>query len=146
MESSANLVSPQVGALDQLTQLQAYLALSTVHLFQAAFIPGPGTVIGDLTAIEATYTGYAAKVITAFSAPGLDAEGVATMLGLPATFAPTGTAITNVIHGGWIQSAGGILEFAFVLPTAKGMASAVDFLNLVVGVQQPGPGFVSITD
>jgi len=105
------------------------LNLCTMRLFKAPFTVDRNTLLADLTAIEADYTGYAAEAIV-WSAPTISDDGQIEYQGVTGEFRPTGTAITNSIYGGFIV-AGGALMWAWEFPNGPlPMGSALD--NIVV--------------
>lgn len=146
MAADAPLFGPDVGGNDLIAQLQTYLALAVMHLAKA---PPPSlktTVLADLTAVEADYTGYAAKTLTAWTGPFNTSLGGSSILSPLASFSPTGTTISNTIYGGWIESAGGVLELIFTLSTPVGLGSATDVLSLVAEFMLPGYGVIHQLD
>lgn len=100
------------GALDVALLVQTQLVDCTMHLFQASLLPSPTptTPLSDFLAAEATFDGYAAATIAAFSAPVL--AGAAWAIYAPTqTFRWTFSAgVGNTIGGYWIQTAGGDLK------------------------------------
>lgn len=109
--------------LAEATLVQTALALSTVDLVAAAFIPGPLLVIGDLTV--ATFTGYAQQSIVTAPAPFLDQVNGGVSIALPGnTFAQSGTGTINTIFGYVLQSATPTIVQTGVFPTPVVMNKA----------------------
>ncbi len=146
MDAELPLLVPNVGANDLLALLQTAMANSTLHLCKAVVPDDPATVLADLTAIEADYTGYAAKTIVAFSGPFDIPDVGASILSPLENFSPTGTAVANTIYGGWLQDAAGNLLFAFQLPTPTPLTSPTDVLSVILQPEYPGPGTVHQID
>jgi hypothetical protein len=146
MSVDVSLVNPNVGLEDQLTQLQTYLALATAHLIGSAHVINQDTVLTDLTAIESAFGGYAAQTITAWNGPYIDAAGNVYMLSPRLNFVASGAGPAGQVYGGWIQTAGGILESTFLLaPTPpKTMSLATDSLAFVVKYTYPNLGIVTL--
>lgn len=86
-----------------------FLDGAILKLFKADYTPGPATVLGDLTAIEADFTGYAASAAVVWGPVFTDAANTAFTVGDVKTFASTGSAVTNTIYGYWAQGAGGLM-------------------------------------
>jgi hypothetical protein len=99
----ARFISPTVfelPILNMLTSMFAAAAATTkIRLYQNNYVPGPGTVLTDLT--EADFDGYAQYSNTVWNAPTLNAitgRYDITSGGAP-TFTQTGTVITNTVYG-----------------------------------------------
>lgn len=124
----ATIVYPNSGALWLAGIVQAELASAEIKLFKSGTITlSRETVLADLAAEEADYTGYAAEVITAFSAPYVEASGGATIYsGLAAFAAAAPYTVANSIGGWWIETTGGDLVCAgdFAAPIVVGSAGA----------------------
>lgn len=97
----------------------------------AAFNPTPGSAIADFSAHEADYTGYAAGgVALTIGAPlnlGANVQGTQEST----LFTATGSTITNVVYGYWIDDgANVILAERFAGGATAQFAVAGDFLAL----------------
>lgn len=122
-----------------LTALRTLLAAtSEVHLYQDGFGIGPDSVLADLEAAEATFTGYAAAVVAAWSSVAQDADGGYTFTAT-VFFAATDAVTPNSIAGAWLQLAAGtlILWFPFNIPVPVNAAGA--YVNISVYVRDPQP-------
>jgi hypothetical protein len=113
---------PNVGALWMAGEVGTLLAVSEMHLFQSTIVPDVNTVLADLVAEEADFTGYADIALTVFGAPYLVPVGGAAV-NSPAVQFNTGdpTTVANTIGGAWIQTAGGDLVLIDVFPTPIAM-------------------------
>jgi len=103
---------PNVGTVVIAALVQTELALSKLRLYKSPLTPSALTVLADLTALEADYTGYTAggETITAFLNPVLSPAG-GSSIDWPteqfATVAPY--TIGNTIYGWFLVSAAGDL-------------------------------------
>jgi hypothetical protein len=78
-------------------------ATPKIHLFTGALNPSPTNVIADFTAIETSFTGYAAPALGIY---GLHFNMGNNIRGALATgtFVLTGTAVTAVANGYWVDA------------------------------------------
>src|SRR5262245_58134589 len=99
------MLYPNVGALRLATLLQTDLANSEIHLFQSGTVTlSTSTVLADLTAVEADFTGYAAEVIATWLDPLLNGSGGASIESGTVQFAiVTPFTVSNVIQGWWLE-------------------------------------------
>lgn len=108
---------PLVGCAAMANLVKTALASSKLRLFQAPFLPLVGTPRADYLAAEADYSGYTAggAVLTAWFAPILAPYSGYEINSPMVQFAfDSGVgAVGNVISGGWVESAGGVLYTAF---------------------------------
>lgn len=121
------IIYPNTGALWGAGLLQAELALSEIHLYQAGMgiVLGPSIDLTTLEAAEADYTGYAPMTVTAFEDPLLSQLGGASIDSGVAQFATAAPyTVSNVIGGGWIQTAGGVLVAAWDYNPVRTLAGA----------------------
>lgn len=80
-----------------------------VCLFKDDIIPNQDTLLADLEAAKATFSGYAEVTVAAFLAPFRDTTGNV-YLGAPTcAFTHSGGATDNVIHGWYIKDAAGVV-------------------------------------
>lgn len=121
------------------------LAAVKIKLTKAQIAILPSTILADLTAIEADYTGYALHTIT-WDAPSLDLAGAVQVVGSISVFRPTGTTVTNQIYMCYIvDTTAAILYFAGDLDGAPiPMLSALNQLQLQV-VYKPASNSFTIT-
>jgi len=106
--------------------------LSTIiHLFQNDVTPTADSLPADFD--EATYTGYAAANVLILGLSYDDGAGQALIELAAHAFQPTGTAISNVIYGYWLEGgpdgpAVGKLYAAARLDEPRTLASGNDIL------------------
>jgi len=123
------IIYPNTGALWGAGLLRTALAASEIHLFRAAMgiTINPALTLAELVAAEATYTGYAAEEITTFAAPLLNPlGGASTNSGTVQFQIASPYTVPNVIGGGWIQTAGGVLVAAWDYDPTRTLAGAGD--------------------
>lgn len=124
------IVVPTTYQLLQLAAIKAaMLDLGTLHLFQNDITPTPLTVIGDL--VEADFDGYAAVAITAFEAPFLDPQNLATVYGILAMFQATGATTPNQIFGAYFVDVNTDLAFVYRFPQPIQIAAAGNAVPVV---------------
>ena len=99
-------IYPNVACLDVIGLMRTKLAGCSVHLYKSPFTPGAGTVLADLTAIEADFGGYAAITVTALLAAFIDPIGGASAQIGTVQFNADGTTPDNIIYGAWVQATG----------------------------------------
>ena len=103
---------------------------TTVKLAQGTFNPTPDSVPGDFT--EADFTGYAAKTVTSWTTPELDPGPAAKTLGGNLLhWAPSGTTVTNICTGYWIEDANGDYLGGEQFPAPIPMANTTDAITLI---------------
>lgn len=110
-----------------------YLANLKVHLTRSEITIDPNTILADLTAVEATYTGYVLATVTWLD-PSVADDGTVEVNSTPIEFRPTGTTVTNNIYAAYcVAAVGGDLLFAGPLDGAPlPMSSALSSIILVV--------------
>ena len=103
-----------------------------VDLCQVNVAINPATLLADLVAGIATFTGYAQGVVT-WDLPSLDLAGAVVVVGNLTVWRPTDGVTPNVIYDAFARlSVGGALAFAGLLDGAPiPMASALNQLELV---------------
>lgn len=110
---------PTVGSLWLAGITRTALANSVMHLFQSSLVPNVDTVLADLVAAEADFSGYAPITLVAWGAQYVSPAGGAAINSPCAQFNTADpTTITNNIGGAWIETAGGILVFIDTFPDA----------------------------
>lgn len=121
---------PNVGALWVALQMQTALAGAALRLFQSGVVTlTAATVLADLTAEEADYTGYPAggEVIAAWTDPLLNPAGGASIeSGLFQFQIAAPYTVPNTIQGWFIVEAGGVLVCAGDFPQTKNLVGAGD--------------------
>lgn len=123
------LVIGQVALVRLWLLLQASTALDDIdiRLFKSDTQPSPLTVPGDFT--EADFTGYAAQPV-AFNVAWDDTAGNAIIWTPSVIFAPSGTAVTNVIYGWYATAAlggtGDVVVACERFPSPAAIASIED--------------------
>jgi len=122
------ILYPNTGSLWLAGVVQAALANSEVHLFQSGSVTlTPLTVLADLTAAEADYTGYALETVTAWFDPLLNPLGGASIeSGLLQFSIDAPYTVSNMIGGWWVEETGGELVCAGEFPTPRPLAGAGD--------------------
>lgn len=137
---------------------QAYLLAALDAIKASVFVAGPGLVkvrlakgsfnptptVDPTTFTEADYTGYALKTVTAWS-PSVMTTGSAETLGTSVlTYSPTGTAITNVITGYWLENTAGDYLGGEALNPAVPLTGPTSALNLIVKFQENSGDWASV--
>lgn len=79
----------------------------SIRLFTNDFVPGPNTVLADIT--EATFSGYAAVVTANWGQPFLNPQGFVEVDAPSAQFNHNGGAIVESVFGYYVTDAGGAL-------------------------------------
>jgi hypothetical protein len=105
-------VYPTTNQLSIVGGIKTPMATGVLKLFKAALVPLlPSVVIGDLTAIEADFSGYAAKTLTTLPAPFVDPVNNGISFQIPTVQWDCANPLTvpNQIFGGWMEDAGGNL-------------------------------------
>jgi hypothetical protein len=106
----AVVLYPNVGAMNNIGLIRTNLVNCEVKLYQNDLVPTPSTVLGDLTV--ATFSGYAAIVVSALLAAYLDPAGGASAQIATVQFNHDGGGVANSIYGFWVQTTGGVLVLA----------------------------------
>lgn len=95
------------------TARQTALVNCKIRLFQDTLGDLSNTTTkAQMVTAEATYTGYAAIVVAAVLDPYLLPGGGANLQIPTQQFQPTGTAVTNMIRGWWVETATGEIQVA----------------------------------
>jgi hypothetical protein len=77
-----------------------------MRLYKSTYVPVPGTTLGDLTANEVLFDGYAPRVMPGVWQVGLDANGHGQAIyGGLVTFVQSGIVTTDSAGGYWIEDA-----------------------------------------
>lgn len=141
------IVLGQAAMLDAIDAITVALSGShKIGLFKNDYTPTPLTVFADV--IEADYTGYAAVTNSGWLAAFWASQGAAAQyMDTPALFQPTGTTVTNIIHGWFYYKTGTPNEYVMGerFDAPKSMLSPVDQIIVqgVYGIADPGlPGVV----
>lgn len=118
---------PNSSCVDQAAVLRTALALSVVKLFKTGFVPQVTTVVAELDANEADYTGYAPATITAWGAPYESTAGGVQITAPGVQFSlAADPAVGNSIGGYWIEKAGGDVVLIRQFDEPQAMAAALD--------------------
>lgn len=122
-----NYLDTQVGAL----AVAGFMATPDLHLTKAALTIDRDTVVADLDAIEADYSGYAVEV-GAWSVVTISDDGKIEYQCVVGEFRPNASAVANTIYGWYMTKTGtGELIMAGSFDEAPiPMGSALD--NLVI--------------
>lgn len=127
----AQLAAVKAAVLD--TSVPAH---TVCHLAQGAFSPTPAS--DPTTFTEATYTGYADQMITAWTPAYLVNNLVAEITAASILFfQPTGTALTNLVTGYWLVGANGDYIGGEAFSTPIPMGSPSNALSLIPKWQIP---------
>lgn len=113
-EAVSNVLAELVDCTNLKTAVTGLLVGCEMHLTKSLVPISRDTVLADLTAEEADYTGYAAEAVT-WSANTLDDTGRAELIGTAGEFRPTGSAVTNNVYNAWIENGAGDLILAWVI-------------------------------
>jgi hypothetical protein len=122
---------PNAGALFLAGLVRTALAGCKIRLFKdgEGIIVGPALTLAQLEAAEADFTGYAEIVVANMLAPGLNPLGGASITTGTQQFATAAPyTITNMVGGGWLETATGDLLLAWSYGEAKGMIGAGDVI------------------
>jgi hypothetical protein len=122
------LLYPNVGSLWLAGIVQTALAASEIRLYQTGSVTLSAlTVLADLTAAEADYTGYAAEAVATWFDPLLNPLGGASIeSGLVQFQIDAPYTVSNEIQGWWVETAGGTLVCAGDFAVAKSLVGAGD--------------------
>jgi hypothetical protein len=93
--------------LDALVHLAAVggpLAGARVHLLKDDYFPVPLVLPADLAAHEADFDGYAPSAALVWTEPYIKAGGYGVAPAESVEFAPTGSAMANLIYGYWLET------------------------------------------
>lgn len=113
---------PNSGSVWLAGEVGTLLANSEMHLFQSSIVPDVNTVLADLVAEEADFSGYALIALVAFGDAYLVPAGGAAVNSPAVQFnTDDPTTIQNTIGGAWIETAGGDLVMIDVFPTPIAM-------------------------
>ena len=133
------ILYPNAGSIELASVVQAALANSEIHLFQAGSVTlAPGTTLAELVAAECDFTGYAPATVTAFNDPLLSPFGGAQIGSGTKQFAIDAPyTVSNVVQGWWLEDSGGNLICAGEFPSLISLVGAGDGIpidvNLVFG-------------
>lgn len=117
------VVTPQrLAILDKAVAAGGPLVLPTMHLYTNNVIPGPGTVLGDLT--EATFGGYTAAAGLVWSAAFVGPDGTPQVVVPSQVFIADGTGPVETVYGWFLTNAAGTtLMAAGTLPAPAPMTA-----------------------
>lgn len=120
------------------------LATGKIRLFKAPFVPNPTTTQAEFVAQECGFGGYAAVVLGAWNAVGIDQSGQAQCGSSDAFFQATDAVTPENVGGAWLETAtAGLYEYC-VFPVPIPMVAALQFIAMNWHLRQPGPGFVDV--
>jgi len=122
---------PNAQQLIMVTDLQTPYATGKIALCKAAVALSQTTVKADLSAVEADFTGYAKKTLTAVGDPFIDPSGGVSFIVPTQQWDVDATpTVLNDIYGGWIEDSGGVLLLAFMFASAVPMNTVGQALAL----------------
>lgn len=136
----ANFITPQVDQLRIITATQLPWKTGLCKLFKEPIEFLPGIVSADLAAIEADFSGYAAKTETTLPLPYPDFVNGGVSFQVPTLQYQVASPATigNSIYGGWFEDAGGLLLMAWQLESPQPMTIALQVLFLDLILNQGG--------
>lgn len=120
---------PNSGALAIAALVEAGMANATIHLYAAPVTLSPTLTLAQMESLEATYDGYAPKVVSAWNTPYLDPAGGATTASGYEQFnysVEASPGVTNNIYGLFLVSASGVLILVFAFDNPAPMAQTGD--------------------
>jgi hypothetical protein len=126
---------PAVNQLAMVTSIKTAYATGLLKLVKSAIAFTPNLDVATLTAIEADFSGYAAKTLTTLPPAYYDVVngGVSFTIPTQQWTRTLGTPdVPNDIFGGWIENAGGDLLMAWGITTSWGMQAVGDALPLEI--------------
>jgi hypothetical protein len=125
------LTAPFAELLAEATAIKTgRLDAGTVKLFQNNFTPNKSSLLADFT--ECDFTGYADVDIADWNDPYVDDEGSVSIVAPIATFAATGSAVTNLAYGWYYVTTGGALVMGERFDEPVNFAASGNTLNLVL--------------
>ena len=124
------IIYPNQGCVELMGTIRTALALCEVKLGKAPVPLAPGTVLADLTAVEADFGGYAPIAVTALLPVFVDPIGGASAQIATIQFQCNGSAPSNNIYVWWVENAGGDLILAGDFPAPVPMAVATDAIPM----------------
>lgn len=126
--------------------LKVPYATAGIHLLLGPIALVPSITLAALTALEATFTGYAAIVLTAIPPAYIDPinGGISQAIPLSQFNTTAPYTIGNNIYGGWMEDAAGNLLMAWTAAPWAMMAADDSLpLNLVLNFFGSGAVYVS---
>jgi hypothetical protein len=143
----AQFVYPTAAELELVNLLKVPFATATINLVNSQLALTPGLTLAELTAIEATFTGYAAITLTAIPAAYYDQRNGGISQAIPLSQFNTASPYTigNDIWGGWMQDAAGNLLMAWQTSAAWAMSGVGDSLPLQIVLNFFGTGAVYVS-
>lgn len=128
----ANFIFPNTERIAAVTAIQTPFATGKIRLIQSPLTLTPGMNEADLVAVEADYTGYAAKTLTTLPAPYIDQVNGGVSFEIPTQQFDIGATPTvfNDIYGGWVEDSGANLLMAFTVINPYPMQGVGDALPL----------------
>jgi hypothetical protein len=139
------VVQTNGGNVDSMGIRRTNLAAAKLRLFLQSFVPTPASLQAAFLAAEATFTGYpAGGIVVTWSAVGVDAEGVATMIGSRSFFQATDAVTPNLIGGAWLETAAGLVEEYCVFQPPVDMTFALAWLGVTPIENEPIPSLMSV--
>lgn len=124
---------PNTGMLWGAGLLQTALAGSKIRLFQdgQGINVGPALTLAELEAAECDFTGYTEATIANWLAPLLNPVGGASTDSGSVQFAISAPyTVSNVVGGGWVETAGGVLVAAWNYDPVRPVLGAGDGISV----------------
>ena len=138
----AQSIYPTASQIELVNLLKVPFATGVIHLFSSPIAFNLNLTVAELTAIEATFTGYAAITLTAIPAAYADPINGGISQAIPLSQFNTASPYTigNNIFGGWMDDATGNLLFAWQTATGWAMSAAFQSLPLAIVLNYFGLG------
>lgn len=144
----AQYAYPTLAQVEMVNLLKVPYATGIIHLTSSIFVPGPNTTLADLTAIEATFTGYSPVTLTAIPAAYIDPINGGISQAIPLAEFSTASPYTvgNTVYGGFITDAAGPnLLACWNVPAGWNMTGADQSLPLQLVFNFFGTGAVYVS-
>ena len=130
----AQYAYPTMAELELVNLLKVPFATASIALTSSAFSPGSATTLAELTAIEATFTGYSRITLTTIPAAYIDPINGGISQAIPLSQFSTASPYTvgNTIFGGFMVDASGNLLVCWNVAAGWAMSAADDSLPLQI--------------
>lgn len=125
-------IYPNSELIALIASTRTLFATSLMKLTKAQIALSRTTVLADLTAVEADFTGYAAITLAAVGTSFFDGVRGGVSFSVPTQQWTVGAApvTPNTVYGGWFESAAGALLLAWQIQDGYPMVATNDSLNL----------------
>ncbi len=113
-----------------------FLNVSYMHLLASSITVGTGTTLADCTAVEATFAGYTAYLLSTWSTPAIDGSGAAATFST-GVFTPTGGGGSGNVYGYYLTDSS-TTNFFGVEVFTSGPITAPQFVQLAIQLTYTG--------